>query len=313
MSVAAITEPGIYEMSAEQYHSDPCPEPSLSSSIIKLLIERSALHVWHAHPRLNPHHQPENKTEFDVGSAAHKLLLGKGAELVTVDAKNYQTNAAKEARDAAYAAGKIPLLPHHREAVERMVTMARMQLDALDMPRRPFTDGLPERVLIWREGDVWCRAMLDWYADDGAFIDDLKTTTNAEPNAFVRRLGDLGYDIQAAWYRRGAERLSGQVPEFRFVCVEKDLPHALSVPGLKESDLHAADEKIDLALERWAWCRAHDRWPGYPSRPVTVEMTASARFRWEDQKASEELARDATGKSLIELGIEFHRPLEMTK
>ena len=311
--MVAIDKPGVYEMSAEAYHRDPCPEPSLSSSIIKLLIERSAMHAWDAHPRLNPHHEEENKKDFDIGSAAHKLLLGKGAEVVNVDAKSYQTNAAKEARDAAYDAGKIPLLPHHREAVDRMVAAARMQIDALDMKRRPFTDGLPERVIIWKEADVWCRAMLDWYSHDGAFIDDLKTTTNAEPNAFARRIGELGYDIQAAWYRRGAERVSGRLPEFRFVPLEKERPHALSVPNLKASDLDAGNEKIDVALGRWAWCREHNRWPGYPARAVTVELPVGARFRWEDHKASEELARDATGKSLIELGIEFHRPLEMTR
>ena len=309
----AITEPGIYEMSAEAYHQDPCAEPSLSSSIIKLLIERSAMHAWDAHPRLNPAHEAENKTDFDIGSAAHKLLLGKGAAIVDLDFGDYKKAAAREARDAAYAEGKIPLLPHHREAVDRMVEAARMQIDALDMKRRPFTDGLPERVLIWKEGDVWCRAMLDWYSHDGAFIDDLKTTTNAEPNAFARRIGDLGYDIQAAWYRRGAERVSGRLPEFRFVTLEKERPHALSVPTLKESDLHAGNEKIDVAVDRWRWCLANDKWPGYPRQPVTVEMPVGARFRWEDMKASEELAHDATGKSLIELGIEYHRPLEMSR
>lgn len=305
--------PGIYEMSAEAYHRDPCPEPSLSSSIIKLLIERSAMHAWDAHPRLNPNHEAKNKTDFDIGSAAHKLLLGKGAAIVDLDFSDYKKAAAREARDAAYAAGKIPLLPHHREAVDRMVSAARMQIDALDMKRRPFTDGLPERVLIWKEGDVWCRSMADWHSHDGAFLDDLKTTTNAHPEHCKRRIFELGYDMQAAWYRRGAESITGRAPEFRFVFVEREPPYALSVVVLKDSDLHAADEKIDLALERWEWCLVNSKWPGYPAQPVTVEAPMSAHFRWDDHKASEELARDATGKSLVELGIEYHRPLEMSQ
>ena len=32
-----VPGPGFYSMSAAQYHADPCPEPSLSSSIAKVL------------------------------------------------------------------------------------------------------------------------------------------------------------------------------------------------------------------------------------------------------------------------------------
>jgi len=41
-----IDRPGIYrDMSSEEYLNDPCPAPSLTQSIAKVLIARSPLHA----------------------------------------------------------------------------------------------------------------------------------------------------------------------------------------------------------------------------------------------------------------------------
>src|SRR5258708_2254328 len=49
-----ITAPGIYDLDDDDYHQDPAPEPSLSSSIVKLLDQQTPAHAYAAHPRLNP-------------------------------------------------------------------------------------------------------------------------------------------------------------------------------------------------------------------------------------------------------------------
>lgn len=36
-----VREPGFYRMTAAQYHADPCIVPSLSSSTIRLMLERT--------------------------------------------------------------------------------------------------------------------------------------------------------------------------------------------------------------------------------------------------------------------------------
>ena len=43
---------GIHDIPPREYHADPCPAPSLSRSIAKLLVERSPAHAYAAHPRL---------------------------------------------------------------------------------------------------------------------------------------------------------------------------------------------------------------------------------------------------------------------
>ena len=48
-----ITAPGIYrDIDALEYHSDPCPAPSLSSTIAKKLVSASAMHAFCEHPKL---------------------------------------------------------------------------------------------------------------------------------------------------------------------------------------------------------------------------------------------------------------------
>src|SRR4030095_13276592 len=116
-----ITAPGIYDLPAADYHADPCPEPSLSSSIVKMLCLESAAHAHYAHPRLNPAAIEENGEHFDIGTAAHALLLEGSKTIAIIDAKDYRTNAAKDARDVAYAAGLTPLLLARWTDVQAMV------------------------------------------------------------------------------------------------------------------------------------------------------------------------------------------------
>ncbi|CAI3961985.1 unnamed protein product, partial [Commensalibacter communis] len=46
-----ITEADIYyDMPASIYHSDPCPTPSLSNSLIRDLLDKSPYHAAWKHP-----------------------------------------------------------------------------------------------------------------------------------------------------------------------------------------------------------------------------------------------------------------------
>ena len=229
-----IEAPGIYDIPEDVYHADPCIQPSLSSSIARLLIGRSPRHAWTAHPRLNPHFQTENKTAFDIGRAAHASLLGAGSKIVIIDAADYRTTKAKMLRDKAYADGKTPLLQTQTEVIGKMTHAAAQQLEATHDARDAFTKGKPEQTLVWQDDGMWCRARLDWLPDKRGHIYDYKTTSSsAGPDSFMRSLFDNGYDFQAAFYLRGvANLLDWHNIEFRFVVQETSPPYALSVVAL---------------------------------------------------------------------------------
>jgi len=275
-----IDTPGIYTMKAEEYHADPAPTPSLSSSIARELLSRSPRHARFAHPKLNPAYRDEEEDRFDLGSAAHAYLLEGESGFVLVDKPDWRTKEAREARDAARAAGKLALLTHRWESVQAMVQAAQDQLDAHQDPPRPFTFGKPEQTLVWQEGETWCRARLDWLHDHGGHVEDYKTTDgSAQPDAWTRSLYSMGYDVQSAFYLRGLRAL-GVEGMFRFVVQEVYPPYALSVIGLAPSALDLAERKVEWAIRAWGQCLKSDRFPGYPTRTCWAELPPWEEARW---------------------------------
>lgn len=284
-----ISEPGIYEIEEDAYHADPVVKPSLSSSIAKVLLRATPAHAQIQHPRLNPTYVSEKRSVFDIGSAVHCLVLNDVAKIEVIDVEEYRTNDAKAKRDAAYAAGRIPLKTREYERVREMADAARAQLDAHEDAAEAFRPGCgtPEQTMIWQEGGVWCRARLDWLPDDRVSFYDFKTTGQvANPDTYARHLYDMGYDVQAALYRRGIARLLGvSEPSFCFVVQETAPPYCLSVIGLPPQAIDYAERQVDDALRTWAWCLENDEWPGYPSRTAYVEPPMWKIKAWEEREA----------------------------
>lgn len=244
----------------DDYHADR----ALSQSGMKLLLESPAKFDWR-----RDHPEPP-KTEFDVGSATHTLLLGVGDSVAVVDAKDWRTNAAKAAKAEAYAAGQIPLLRHQYDATMAMAEAvlrhdtARAWLEA---------EGDSEVSAWWTDEaspngyPVECRSRMDRLttdADGQPTIVDLKSTgKSADPSSFAKSVIDYGYDIQDDHYSTGFEILTGQRPRFIFVVVEKDPPHLPAVHTLDATFKARGRRRRQQALDLWAACTLADQWPGH--------------------------------------------------
>lgn len=284
----------ILDVPADQYHADNLgnEQPSLSASIAHILCTRSPLHAWTAHPRLNPEFRRVEEQKFDRGTAAHALML-QGQKIVSViDAEDWRTKAAKEARDEARADGRIPLLAAQWEEVQAMVRAISQQLASHEARPALFTEGKPEQTLTWVEDGVTCRARLDWLRDDLTFIDDLKTTSrSAHPEAYSRALFNVGGDIQAAYYLRGLTHSTGAFDaRFRWVVCECQPPYALSVSTPGPGVLMLANRKIDHAIEVWKRCLESGAWPAYDKRVATAELPPWEEARWLEREVLEEVA-----------------------
>lgn len=276
-----IEKPGIFEIGAGAYHADPCPEPSLSSHVAHVLLSESPLHAKTAHPRLNPDLIREEKDIFDRGAAAHAFLLEGESAFALIDAEDWRTKAAKEEREAARLAGKIPLLRYRWREIQEMVDAINLQLDAYTGGPRPFTAGKPESTIAWQDEGAWCRARLDWLHDDHAWIDDFKSTgASAHPAAWPRTAYGMGADVQMAFYLRALKAVTGSNATFRFVVVENYPPYALSVISLEPGALAVAERKVQRAIEIWEECLRTDRWPGYPTRTCYAEIPAYEETAW---------------------------------
>lgn len=289
--------PGIHAMPADAYHADEISheQPSLSASVAKTLLARSPLHAWHDHPRLNPNREPIESSRLDNGTAAHTLLFGDGRKPHIVHADSWRTNAAKTQRDEARKAGLVPLLEKEAAAVTALTDAIAKQLDKLNCNPRPFTEGKPERTLVWRDRGVLCRARCDWLRDDFTIIEDLKSTgTSADPHEWSRtRLWNDGLDVQAGMYRRGVKAITGVTPDWRFVVVENKPPYALSVISLSPEALELADRKVAKALDLWKGCLDSGDWPGYPPQVCYAELPPWEEARWLERQVLVDW--DATG------------------
>lgn len=282
-------------LTADEYHNDPCEQPSLTSSIAKLLCYQSPAHAKAAHPRLNPTFERKTDEKFDVGTAVHALLLEGRNAVEVIPADDWRTAAAKEARDQARGDGRIPLLRKQWDEVENMLDALQAQLAQLEVDPLPFTNGRPEQTLVWTEGwsggEITCRARLDWLHDGSPFVDDLKTTSRtADPDHWSRSLFGMGYDIQAAFYLRGLREETGQDAELRFVVAETSEPYAVSVIALAPDALALANQKVSYALELWGRCLSAGRWDGYPSRVCYAEAPSYEQMRWLEREAEREAA-----------------------
>lgn len=304
-------KPGIHDGVPEAvYHADCAPSPSLSSSLARLILDRSPRHAWTAHPRLNPDFEPAEDPKFDFGAAAHAMLLGRGLALAIIDAKDFRTKAAQQARDEARLEGKTPMLPHDHERAVEMVAVARMQLAEIPGCERTFIDGAAEQTLIWQEpGDVWCRARLDW-VEAGPIVTDLKTTgQSANPFTLGRKVADMGYDVQAAFYERGLKALglADRGVTFRFVFIEDEPPFALSVVELDGESMHWARRKVERAIAAWRMSMQSGVWSAYPPMIARIELPPWALAQAE--------AREVATQSEHERALEFSRraqqPLEI--
>lgn len=278
----------IRDMSAKAYHTDPCPAPSLSSSVVRALLEESPLHVWSQHPRLGgADYQEPAKKHFELGSAIHKLTLGRGAEIEIIKAADYRTSAAKQARDDAIKAGKIAVLANDYELAELAAGTARPALE--DYMGAPITDCLTECVILWQEQDrYWRRAMLDVLSPDFLKVADIKSTAmSVAPAEATRRLYSSGYHLQAAFYLRGLDALQpGHLPErrFGFLHVQTEPPFDCAPPmEISTLGFEIAHSDVQRACEIWDECIDNGRWPGHwTSTPHVAEPPGWMVARYEN-------------------------------
>ena len=272
-----ITEPGIHQMTNEAYHSH---RSALSSSGARMLLPPSC-------PALFRHAQDtpkEPKKTFELGTAAHKLVLGEGPDLVRVDAEKWMTAAVKAEVAAIRDEGGIPLKPADYQQVHDMADALRRHpiAAALFDPAR----GKPEQSLFWRDRPtgVMRRARFDWLPDARSgrlIIPDYKTCRSAEPAALDRAVQEFGYHQQDDWYRAGAKALglADDSAAFVFVCQEKTAPYVVTVVEMDAEARRIGAARNRRALQVFAECTESGVWPGYSDDIAYLSLPTWAAIR----------------------------------
>jgi hypothetical protein len=273
----------VYDMPERVYHADPCEVPSLTQSIAHTIVCESPAKAYLKHPKLG--NAPRKVTEdMETGTAFHALLLGKGSDIVPIDAPSFKGDHAKEMAAIAREAGKVPMLASKYVVLAKAAEVARQKIEAAGY----FFDGQSEVSVFWEETAtdgtvVQCRARWDHLCASQARILDLKKVSDAHPDVLPRHMTEFGYDIQEVSYRRALRAVFPELAgrdDFVFLFCELAPPYAMT-PLRSAGSMQALGElKWTKAVDRWAQCLQTGVWPDYATETVRAEAPAFELNRW---------------------------------
>lgn len=296
-------EPVTFGMPMDVYLADPCPEPSLSSGSARTILERSPARAWAE--RLGDVEEEVDQSRFDIGTACHTLVLRTGAAFQVIDAPDYRTKAAKEARDEARAAGLTPLLADQFALVEAMHDALRAHLEEHEC-RNVFAPGAgkAEASIFWKDGGAWKRARPDWIEYEGEeprAVYHYKTVSeSAAPHHLSRLAANRGWDFTAAHYAEGCRAVFGRDIPQRFVVQEKDPPHEMVIFELDPAAMETAAMRLERATYLWARCVANNHWPGYPRNLLEIGTPEYHQSRMIEMKDAENAYRQEHGRDILD-------------
>jgi hypothetical protein len=254
---------GIYSRIPDTvYHADL---KSLSVSGARILTTLTPAEYFE-----NLHTPPDPKPQYDFGHLAHKMVLGEGAQIVRVDARDWRTTAAKEAREKAWAHGKIPALPPLIDTAQRMAG----KVFAHRIAAKLLENGAAELSGYWHDEPTGVRLRFrpDFLPETGSgrpIIVDYKSAASANPRRFAKAAYDYGYYQQAGWYIDGLQHTTGAADAaFVFVVQQKDPPFLVSVCQLEPEDIELGRRQNRAAIDLYARCRDTGKWPGYDDMSI---------------------------------------------
>lgn len=204
-------------LEGEKYYKDTS---HVSNSMLGLL-RRSPRHLWHymAHPE-----EQERGPALIFGEAFHCAVLEpdkferQWLYMPKFDRRTKQGKIDYEEWMNENKDCKIISRDDYDKIIEmRTVLYSHKEVKEL------LALGEAEKVHTWETRGIKCKAKADKVHKDD-FIVDLKTTTDATKNMFVRNCDKLGYKRQAAFYMDGFG-----VEFFYFIAIEKERPYSVAV------------------------------------------------------------------------------------
>lgn len=147
-----------------------------------------------------------------------------------------------------------------------------------------------EMSVQWKDSDtgILCKARLDCYNEELGTVVDLKTTIDASPAGFARKLYAYGYNRQAAWYLDSLRAHNEAAYHFVFIAVEKEPPYSLGLYRLSDEAIKLSRTENQALLRRYAECLRTDSWPGYTDGIEDISIPKYGIADMEEQYGTEE-------------------------
>ena len=261
-------EPRLTHDVAQQYHSTR----ALSNSSMKELLRCPAL-FQQALSEMDGAEHTQTPAML-MGSVFHSIVLepDKVKTEYALRENSGNTKAGKEEAAAAKEKGITLISPDVWNTATAMAASACAH--PLIVAAKASPKWETETSAYWEErGHILCKARIDAMATiegvPGLCIIDLKSTTDASPDAISKHIVDYGYHRQAAWYMHALNICGRAAHTFIFLFVEKTAPYLCTAVSIADGAIQFAYDDIRNALDTYEKCEENGVWPGYTTDIIT--------------------------------------------
>ncbi|PWT73730.1 MAG: hypothetical protein C5B60_07820 [Chloroflexi bacterium] len=261
-----IKRPGVYSnMSISAYHKrDVCDGLSISSSGLRMLLNKSPAHFWAASP-LNPNVKRERATRAMVlGRAMHHLAFDQrmfNTHFVVAPSEipdykgvlqpfHLKYKAAQEWRDANENEFTDVLFPDDVPKIRGMVRA----LKAHSFVQNGALGGYVERSAFIKDEEtgIWIKVRPDTIPSTSGDFVDLKVTHSVQWPRLQQTIVEQGYVMQFALMRHVFRKLKIPFHSSTLIFVEAEPPHCVRPVTLDEHDLVRGEQANQIAIKRFA-------------------------------------------------------------
>lgn len=177
--------------------------------------------------------------------------------------------------DRRTKAGKAEFAAFEAEAENKTIVTAEMVEQATAMCEalnkndfvRKLLKGEKEKSFFWNDDLTAepCKCRVDCLTKlgDKVLVIDIKTTDNAENEAFTRSALKYGYDLQAGMYSEGIKKNIGVQPRFVFIAIEKKPPYAINIFEADELFVKRGYDLFREYIGIYHDCKKTNNWFGY--------------------------------------------------
>lgn len=248
--------PGIYDLSIDDYHRGP----GISRSGL-MEFKRSLYHYWYKY--LNPDYQPEPPTPAQIlGNALHTYLLepnefNKRYFVIPKFNKVTKEGKARWETIKAEIGNKQTLSSNQYQVLQAMVE----SFNKHELASQFLEKAKVEQSIYWtdKETKVLCKCRPDILHP--SVVVDLKTTQNGSVQSFSKTIYDYGYHIQEAMIREALQKVKKiEVQSFWFIVIEKTAPYVVSTYKLAIEALEKGKEDFKHLLKCYQICLKTNHW-----------------------------------------------------
>ena len=252
------------DLTNEDYHARP--------EISKSSLDRIHKSIDHYEAPWKP---PTDKMK--MGTAFHTLILepelfdAQFVQGTKLDGRTAEGKKEKKMIEENLKVGQDVLKFHDYENLMRM----KEKTEQHPRFKSYFESGEPETSIFWEMQGVGCKCRPDWMINDGEYIIDLKTSSDASPKEFSKSCANFRYHVQDAWYTKGVQVATRKSPTFVFIVIENVAPFSVAIYVLdgksKDEGWMLADKDLRKYVE-YKETPPEDRFSGYSPDAVEISL-----------------------------------------